>query len=280
MTIPGDIRDIAPEEYWKALRGKWGALAAYRYIGRHHTRGREIVLRHDMRNAAGGVMAAPLCITSPEAGGFSDENAVPNPLIASMQILDAARDVRAVNTRSEVVHTGRRMGFSRTTIFDADDPARVIALSEGAGISLGDVPPGGDGQLDAGEGTPIEVEDRPGMPRLHEFFGGARDGVGAWTLPALAEEQASPDGALHIGPSHVILEAAATDLAHERAGTERLQIVCWHVMFVSRGKVGPFRTEGAAFGGDDGTVGARVTLLDEGNQGRAVSTASAVFRPS
>jgi hypothetical protein len=276
--MPEDIRSVSDDDYWRALRSKWGALASYRYIGRSHSGGSEIVLRHDMRNAAGGITAAPLCIASPESGGFSDENSVPNPIIASMQIIDDAREVRAISTRGEVIHTGRQMGFSRTTIFDADNPERVIALSTGAGVSIGAVPPGGEGQLTAGEGPPIEVEDRPDMPRLHEFFGGTHDSLGSWTLPPLADEQASPDGALHLGPSHIILEAAATDLANDRAATGKVQIVSWHVMFVARGKVGPFRTDGEAFDGGGGHIGCRVTLRDEGNNSRAVSVASAVFR--
>src|SRR5207248_1317540 len=52
-----------------------------------------VTLRHDMRNAAGGVMAAPLAITCPGAGGKSDLEAVPNPVIHSLQIVDDARGV-------------------------------------------------------------------------------------------------------------------------------------------------------------------------------------------
>lgn len=276
--MPDDIRDASTDEYWGVLRRRWGALASYRYIGRSHARGGEIVLRHDMRNAAGGIMAAPLCIASPESGGFSDENSVPNPIIASIQIVDPARDVRAIQTRGEVVHRGRQMGFSRTTIFDADNPDRVVAISEGAGVSIGAVPEGGEGQLSAGEGPPIEVEDRPDMPRMHEFFGGTRHAVGSWSLPSLADEQASPDGALHLGPSHIILETAATDLAIDRAGTDQLQLQSWHVMFAARGKIGPFRTEGEAFDGPDGNLACRITLRDEGNGSRPISVASALFR--
>jgi hypothetical protein len=276
--VPEDIRTTSADEYWSVLRRKWGALASYRYIGRSHAQRNEVVLRHDMRNAAGGIMVAPLCIAGPESGGLTDESSVPNPIIASLHIVDDARGVRAIQTRGEVVHAGRQMGFSRTTFFDADNPDRVIALSEGAGVSIGTVPPGGEGQLDASEGALIEVDDRPDMPRLHEFFGGARDGLGSWTLPPLAEEQSSPDGALHLGPSHIILEAASTDLATDRAGTELLQIEAWHVMFVARGKVGPFRTEGAAFDGSGGNVGCRITLRDDGNNSRVISVASALYR--
>jgi hypothetical protein len=275
--MPDDIRNVSADEYWKVLRNRWGALASYRYIGRHHSRGNEVPLRHDMRNPVGGIMAAPLCIAAPQSGGFSDENSVPNPVTATLQIVDDARDVRAIQIRGDVVKVGRQLGFSRSIVFDADNPDRVIALSEGAGVTIGAVPEGGEGQLDQGEGPPMEVEDRPDMPRLHEFFGGERLSLGSWTLPSLADEQASPDGALHLGPSHIILEAASTDVANDRAGTDHLQLTSWHVMFVARGKTGPFRTEAEAFDGSGG-IASRVTLFDDGNGGRPISVASAVYR--
>jgi hypothetical protein len=66
-------------------------------------------------------------------------------------------------------------------------------------------------------------------------------------------DSGSPDAALHIGPQHVVLETAATDLAADVAGTRKLQVVSWHVMFISRGNVGPFRVEGTAHPGGPGT---------------------------
>ena len=79
-----DIRKVSEEEYWAELRRRWGALLSYRYIGRQFSSMNDVVdtavtLRHDMRNAVGGVMAAPLAITCPGAGGKSDLEAVPNP---------------------------------------------------------------------------------------------------------------------------------------------------------------------------------------------------------
>lgn len=93
----------------------------------------------------------------------------------------------------------------------------------------------------------------------------------------LSTELASPDAALHIGPQHVVLETAAIDLAAEVAGTRKLQVVSWHVMFMSRGKVGPFRVEGTAHAGGSGRVGVRMLLHDEGNADKAVTSAAAVF---
>jgi acyl-coenzyme A thioesterase PaaI-like protein len=48
-------------------------------------------------------------------------------------------------------------------------------------------------------------------------------------------------------------------------------------MFLARGKVGPFRVEGEAVRGVGDRVGVRLTLHDEGNDDRAVTSGSAVF---
>ena len=276
-----DIRETAAEDYWEDLRQRWGALLSYRYIGRsfdamnNGVTDNTVKLRHDMRNAAGGLMVAPISITCPGGGGKSDLEAVPNPVIHSCQILDAGRDVTRIEVvESEVLKSGVRMGYSRSKIVDADDPRRVIAFTEGQGVSLG-TPPEGLEKMPEGK---LEIVDSPDLPPLWEAFGASRRSDGHWVLPELAAELASPDAALHIGPQHVVLETAAIDLAAELAGTDKLQMQTWHVMFLARGKVGPFWVDGEAVRGAAGTVGARLILHDEGNENRAVSSASAVFQ--
>jgi acyl-coenzyme A thioesterase PaaI-like protein len=96
-------------------------------------------------------------------------------------------------------------------------------------------------------------------------------------LPELVAELASPDAALHIGPQHVLLETAAIDLAAGLVGTDRLQMQSWHVMFLARGKAGPFRVDGEAVRGAGSRVGVRLSLHDEGQHDRMVTSASAVF---
>jgi hypothetical protein len=277
--MPEDIRNVGAQEYWKEFENRWTALLSYRYLGRvtpvldAGATNTSMRLRHDMRNTLGGIMAAPLCILSPEAGGMADDKYVPNPVIASMQVLDDARGVEKVDVVSETVHLGRQMGFSRSRIVDASDHSRVIALSEGMGVSLGATPDG----FERVENPPIDVVDAPDMPRLHEVFG-ARRRDDAWVLPELQLEHASPDAALHLGPIHIVLETAAMEAAAEAAGTDALQIESWHVMFVARGKVGPFRAATEAHRSPAGRVGVRLTLHDEGNGDRAVTSASASFR--
>src|SRR4029453_14095982 len=156
-----------------------------------------VTLRHDMRNAAGGLLVAPLSITSPEGGGRDDPNALPHPVIPSCQILDPAADVKRIEViESQVLKEGQRMGFSRSKIVDADDHDRVIAFTEGQGVSIG-TPPEGLERMDEAK---IEVVDSPDLPPLWEVFGARRRADGRWELPELALEFASPDAALHIGP--------------------------------------------------------------------------------
>lgn len=234
-----------------------------------------VVIRRDMRNEAGGLMVAPLAISSPE-GCQTDMVAVPNPVIASVQIIDPGHDVsRIAIVDSGIVHQGRTMGYGRCKIVDADNPDRVIAFNEGQGAIIG-VPPGGLDRMDVA-GTELVIEDSPELPPLWAAFGAAKRADGHWVLPPLSVEFASPDAALHIGPQHVVLETAATDLAAEVAGTRKLQVISWHVMFMARGKTGPFRVEGTAHAGGAGRVGVRMLLHDEGNGDKPITSAAAIL---
>ena len=71
---------------------------------------------------------------------------------------------------------------------------------------------------------------------------------------------------------------AATEAAAQLAGTDALQIEDWHVMFVARGKVGPFRAVADPYTGNLDRVAVRLSLHDEGNDDRVVTTGSATFR--
>jgi hypothetical protein len=202
--------------------------------------------------------------------------AVPNPVIASVQIVDPGYDVNRVEiVGSGNVHQGRTMGYGRCKIVDADNPERVIAFNEGQGAIIG-IPPEGLDKMDV-SGTELVIEDSADLPPLWQAFGASKRADGHWALPALSLELASPDAALHIGPQHVVLETAAIDLAAVAAGTRKVQVVSWHVMFMSRGKVGPFRVEGTAHTGTTGRVGVRMLLHDEGNADKPVTSAAAVF---
>jgi hypothetical protein len=174
---------------------------------------------------------------------------------------------------SAQLKAGRQMSYSRSLIVDADRPSRVIAFTEGQGASIGDVPAG----LEKMPEQRLEIADSPDLPPLWQVFGGKKRASGHWTLPALSVELASPDAALHIGPQHIILETGASDAAQALAGADRLQVESAHVMFLARGKAGPFRVEAEAFAGTDGRIGVRTLLVDEG-EGRTITSASHLFR--
>jgi acyl-coenzyme A thioesterase PaaI-like protein len=277
-----DIRDLTDdrEAYAEELRRRWGGLLSYRYIGRKYAsmdpRAADdtVTLRHDMRNPTGGLLLAVLGISAPESGHMSDLEAVPNPVVHSCQILDPGRGVRRIEIVSEELRRGRQMGYSRAKIVDADRPDRVLALIEGQGVSIGTPPDG----LQKMEVDDIEVVDSPDLPPLWQVFGARRRPDGRWALPELSAEVASPDAALHIGPQFVILETAAADAAATLVNSTLLQGVSSHVMFLARGKAGPFRVETEPLAGPEGAVAVRVVLHDEGNGDRAITSGSYLFR--
>jgi hypothetical protein len=282
-----DIRDLRDDRdaYWNELRQRWGGLLSYRYIGRKFgylntgVTDESVAVRHDFRNAAGGLLVAPLSITCPGGGdGTGDLQTVPNPVVHSCQIVDDGHDVKRIEVDGEMLlHKGRQFSYGRARIVDADNHDRVIALIDSQTTSIGEVPAG----LMRFDDDPIDhIEDSPDLPPLWQVFGASKRADGHWQLGDIKAEYGSPDGALHLGPQHVVLETAAIDLAAERVGTDRLQMQTWHVMHLSRGKVGPFRVDGSAFTHQDGSgrVGVQLSLHDEGNGDRAVTGASAVFR--
>jgi hypothetical protein len=294
VIVVEDIRNTASEDYWEELRQRWGALLSYRYIGRQFSSMNStavdptVRLRHDMRNAAGGVLVSALSITCPGGGSDNTEDkpggdlvTVPNPVIHSMQILDDARDVKRIEVIDGAnLKRGARFSYARAKIVDADDHSRVIALVESQGTSLGDVDASVTAQGRFDDEPIMHIEDSPDLPPLWQVFGGAKRADGHWALGPLKAELASPDAALHLGPQHIIMEAAAIDLASQLVGTDRLQMETWHLMHLARGKVGPFRVDGEACKGGKGSgrVGAQMTLVDEGDNERAVASATAVFR--
>jgi acyl-coenzyme A thioesterase PaaI-like protein len=277
-----DIRELRddPDAYAAELRRRWGGLLSYRYIGRSWSSmnlgpvDNTVTLRSDMRSPSGAILLAVLGIAAPEGGGRSDLEAVPNPVIHSCQVLDPGRDVHRIEVVSEVLKHGRQMGYSRSRIVDADQQGRVLALTQGQGISLGSPPAG----LERMPAEPLVVDDGPDLPPLWQVFGAARRPDGHWTLPVLSTEVASPDAALHLGPQFILLETAAFDVVTEAAATDRVRAVSSHVMFLARGKVGPFRTDAEPVVGSDRVMAVRMILHDEGDGDRAVTAGSYQFR--
>ena len=278
-----DIRELLdqPDAYAAELRRRWGGLLSYRYLGRRYSsmdNGPEdntVAVRHDMRDPNGGLLLAVVGICSPEGGAMSDLEDVPNPVVHSCQVLDSGRDVQRIEIVSESLKRGRQFGFSRSVIRDAHDPDRVLALTEGQGISLG-APPEGLAKMDT---APIPVTDSPDLPPLSQVFGACVRDDGHWRLPVLTVDVASPDAALHIGPQFVGLEAAARQRASQVVSNEPLSGLASHTMFVARGKVGPFRIEANPVVADR-RVAVRAAIFDEGADDRLITAASFLFSRS
>jgi hypothetical protein len=272
-----DIRDGPVEEYWDRLRQMMGpdGLITYWYLGRAFNQAEDpdtVRLRRDMRNPSGGIMAAPLAIFAPETGGWRDRETVPAPVAYGLHVIDDARDVAELRVSRATVRQGGRMGFSRSEITDATDPSRLIAITTGIGIKLGDAPPSFR-PVDA----PPEMPDHEDLPPLHVIFGAQRQPDG-WRLPALTSRLASTTASLHLGPIHVVFEAAATELAAELVGTDQIQVEDWDVHFVAPGREGPFLVHTDGWGGPGGRIAVRFTLVDEGNGGAVVAAGAAGFR--
>jgi hypothetical protein len=286
----GDVRDlrhVGADEFWsvfeQVMAGEDG-LMTYRYLGTqaHPTAAgweSSMRIRRDMRNPAGGLLAAPLSIALADVRGIEgDAVSVPAPVMTSVHLLDPGRDVRAVRVRIDSPgQVGRRLSFSGSgVVVDADDQDRVLAVTDGLGVSLGGVPEGAAGgyrYVDPGPGVP----DSPDLPPLAEAFGASRTS-GGWALPELSGRIASTSGTLHHGPTQIVLEAAAFEQAAGAAGTDQLQIEEWTVMFRAAGRVGPFIADGTAVGGKLGRYLARMRLTDEGNGGRLIATALGAYR--
>jgi len=263
-------------------------LVTYWYLGRAFNQEIDpdtMSLRHDMRNAGGGIMASPLAIAAPETGGWKDREAIPAPITYSLHILDPAVDVQSIRVTRETVRRGRKIGFSRSIVADADDPQRIIAVTSGTGVNLGQAPPGFR-PVD----LPPELPDSD-LPPLTVVFGAHRDPEG-WRLPGLTNRLASTSASLHLGPIHVVCEAAATEAVraaaetqvtnrkshHSVKGDDGLQVEDWEVHFVAPGRKGPFLVRADAWSGVAGRFLARFTLVDEGQSEAVVASGTATFR--
>ncbi|EUA23890.1 hypothetical protein I553_5018 [Mycobacterium xenopi 4042] len=273
-----DIRTVPPEQHWKQFEKSWRALKIYTYLGKTTpfldagVEKETMPLRHDMRNPSGGIMAAPLTILSPEPY-WRDDECVPAPVTMTYDILDPAYDVGRLEVLREVISVGRRMGFSRARVVDAADHTRVIAISTGSGVSLGDVPPGFCPVANPVAG----ITDSPNLPPLRDVFGIARCDDGAVQIDKVTPMIASPHLALHQGAINIALEAAMTDEFERVLQTADLQVDHYTVMFVRPGYVGPFVATATLVGAQGPRIGVEATLVDEGCGGRVVATASAGF---
>ena len=278
----GDIRQTSGAEHWKHFEKAWQALITYTYLGKT-TPGLDLgatevqmPLRHDMRNAAGGIMAAPLCIVAPEAD-WSDEECVPAPLIMTYEVLDPAVDVKRLAVVRDPISIGRTLGFSRSRVVDYDNRDRVIAISSGTSASLGDVPEG----FYLVDNPPNDAADSPDLPPLRDVFRVVEQGENRHVIEKVIPELATPHSALHLGPINVALETAGIAALERAAGPGPFQVWHYSVMMMKAGYTGPFIASARVVNPAGPVFGVEMTMVDEGAKGdkpRIIATANASFR--
>jgi hypothetical protein len=276
-TSARDIREGPVEEYWDRLRSMMGpnGLMTYWYLGRAFNQLEDpdtMRIRGDMRNQNGGVMAAPLAIAAPETGGWRDRDVVPAPVAYSLHILDEARNVETIRISRSTVRRGQKFGFSRSTIVDALNPDRIIAITTGIGVTLGPAP-ADFRPID----LPPDIPDTDDLPPLNVVFGAKRDADG-WRLPSLGPKHASTSASLHLGPIHVAFEAAAMESVAELTGSQAGRVEEWDVHFVAPGTVGPFLVEVTTARGQGERVATQFLMFDEGRERTVIASGAAVFR--
>ena len=175
-----ELQHVGEHEFWERFKSVMGpdGLMTYRYLGHRSTvgpdgevEGPRWRIRRDMRNAAGGLMAAPISIALADAAGvIGDAESVPAPVISSVHVLDPGVDVTEIRVRSSRIHDGRTMGFSESQR-PRRRPIRIGSsrLTRGMGVKLAAAPDGYE-YVDPGPGVP----DSPDLPPLPEAFGAQR----------------------------------------------------------------------------------------------------------
>ena len=162
--------------------------------------------------------------------------------------------------------------------------------TSGTGVSLGAAPSGSAPSISH------QIFPEVDLPPLHVVFGARRDPDG-WRLPELTTRLASTSASLHLGPIHVVCEAAASEaaaavaapgsLGADRGESEQglelgavAQVEDLEVHFVAPGRKGPFFARAEAWSGPAGKVLTRFTLFDEGAEDAVIASGTAAFRYS
>lgn len=278
------LQHVAEGEFWARfaeVMGSSDGLMTYRYLNCRQdpeTLEGHMDVRRDMRNPAGGLMAAPLSIAMAEGRG--DDVAVPAPVMSAVHVLDPGLDVRSVVSLplDGPSRSGRTLHFGAgIAVVDADDRDRVIAFTQAMGVNVATAPPGYRYVPPA----PSGITDSPDLPPLHEAFGARRNDRDRWELPELSRQSASTSGTLHHGSTQVVLERVAFELAAAQAGSDALQVEDWTVLYTATGKVGPFEASGTIIGpnGRPQRQAAQVQLVDRGMDDRLVAIGVGLFRP-
>ena len=275
--MPRDIRELAaqPDEYAAELRRRWGGLLSYRYIGRAFASmdvdvDDTVTLRHDMRDAAGGLLLAVLGISSPEGGGDVRPRRRPQPGHPLVPDPRSGRDVR----RIEVLH---RVAAARS----ADElqplpdrrrrPPRPGARGH-RGPRRRHRHAAGGTRADAVD--PIEIVDAPDLPPLWQVFG-----AGSADRRPVGAPRADPrTGVARRRAAHRSAVRGAGDRRHGRGGVGRghrppaRRVLARHVPHPGQDRAVPRRRRTRPRRRRDGRGPG--PCHDEGAGDRAISTGS------
>ena len=174
-----------------------------------------------------GLLAAALEIMGGDCLSIIDDAiAIPAPAAYSLHVIDDGVGVEEVRVHGEISHAGRTQLFTRFSVEDAADPARVLALGINTSVVLGPAPEG-HRYVPPGSG-------RRGLAVAATAVGGVRRGP---PRPrALRDPRAQRVAGIHVG-----LPAPRPHPGGARGGGHR------------RGGRGP-RERGAAGGAVDGDV--------------------------
>ena len=196
---------------------------------------------------------------------MSDLEAVPNPVIHSCQILDPGRDVRRIEIVSEGLKSGGRWATAARRSSTRIEPGPRARVHRGPGQSASAHRPTG---LERMEANPLEVVDSPDLPPLWQVFGGHRARWALGTCRSSRSRSRRRTPRCTSDRSSSCWRTAATDAAAELAGTDASMASRSHVMFLARGKAGPFRVETEPMPGADGMLAVRIVMHDEGTVDR------------
>jgi acyl-coenzyme A thioesterase PaaI-like protein len=257
--------DMQAEAFWRAWERNLGpdALISYRYLGchsvaldRHHAEGR-LRLRQDLRGRA-GPLVGPLGIALLDTAGINvDAIATAAPTRIDIDVLEGAGDVEEVRIIGSILREGRTQMFTDGRFEDGAQPGRVLAYGTTCWAVSAPAPPGYR-YVNPGPGVP----EGDSMPPLAEVFDARPRPAGGFEIPGLSVRIGST--ALHQGPIQIVLEAAAAEIAVDRAGADELRLERSGITIVKRGTRGPFVATAELMVETEEVVAVRASLRDEG----------------
>ncbi len=249
-----------------------------------------LTMRPGLRNL-GGPSAAAMAVVLQDISALTISRFAPLnvPIFINVRIRPAAADVRTIFARGTTLRRGRSVMSLDSILTDADRPGTVIGYATGSWAAM-------DSYLREpratrfGPGTPTPA-DPPGVRefdslleavggRLRDDGRGAELGevnLGATEPVALG---GTGTGTLHAGALQVLAESAASSVAAQAVGAERLMIHELSTQFLAPCRVTPIAAIASVMATSDGTLDCRVELHEDGGSGRLTALSYARFKVS